>query len=150
MKDFKFNPLDDKRMNMLAELLMAGIDDTKPFSAKNDLLDNCAPVQIVLERISSFNLPIELTESAILGISVFCDSPGRCVIYLIDILKSLDNQNDLYSKWKSKDFSQDKRLVTLGHICDSVYPLGILSNQSFGRYIDEYLKPKKTSWSEIY
>lgn len=88
--------------------------------------------QIVLKRIEGLKLPITFTPIAALGINALVNNPGRAVCLLVDALNKHEGET-----------------VTMEKLSE-LYPFGFYTEDSFEKYVDEYLKPRKVKWAEIY
>src|SRR5512137_2310528 len=89
-------------------------------------------VQILNKRIEVHKLPISFSDGAKLCVLALTDRPGSVVALLIDCLTNFEGQT-----------------VTSKQLAD-LYPVGFYDEPTMIRYIDEYLKPKKVKWAEIY
>lgn len=91
------------------------------------------PIKIIDRRIEVLELPIQITMSAKVLLVVLTDgNPGRMVASLIDCLVKYEN-----------------RTVNKDMIIE-LYENGFYSDASFHEYVENYLKIKKSKWSEIY
>lgn len=132
MKDFapKFQRMEKGPMEILTLAAFAEKAGRKP-SVESELFPFAC--QVVQKRVKAFNLPIKFTDNALLSITAFVgNNPGRTVALLIDALTKYENKT-----------------VTVEMLCE-LYPWGIYTEESLGDYIDNYLKPKKVKWAEIY
>ncbi len=110
----------------LAELSGASIDlEAKDFEIP-------FLTQIILQRIKAFSLPIEFTPCAALAINALVNNPGKAIALLVDAL----------NKYRGEVVNMDKLA--------NLYPNGFYTEDSFEKYVDEYLKPRKVKWAEIY
>lgn len=129
-----FNPRYSEMSREQSELLMSVIFS----SMKCDEVDipeeeKPHPIKMIEKRIEVIKLPITLKPSAKLAILILTDgNPGKMNAALIDCLIRFENKE-----------------VSVGEICE-LYPMGFYSDKSALEYIDNYLKTKKTKWSEIY
>ena len=97
--------------------------------------DNNLPfiLQLLNKRVEALKLSINFTNKGKLAAMVLSEgNPGRMVTILIDCL----------IKYEGKTITDDE-------IC-SLYPMGFYDDDSFEIYVEQYLKPKKTKWSNIY
>lgn len=109
------------------------LEKTKPLEGlnkKNEELPFLS--EIVYRRIKTLNLPISLTKGAYLAISAFCSNPGEAVVLLIDCLTHYEGE-----------------LVTTDKLL-KLYPWGFYSPAVFQHIVDNYLKPRKVKWAEVY
>lgn len=130
-KELGFNPiyqqLTDEQSRMLISILLS---NNEPDIPENEIP---FPIKIIEKRIDVLKLPIKLTTTAKLLLLVLTDgNPGKMVTSLIDCLVKFENQT-----------------VTKDMVCD-LYPNGFYNENSFIEYVDNYLKLKKSKWSEIY
>ena len=88
--------------------------------------------QIINKRIEVMKLPIKFTDHALVAVSAFCDRPGYAVALLVDCLNKYEGQT-----------------VDCGMLAD-LYPMGFYDEPSLMKYVDDYLKPRKVKWAEIY
>lgn len=88
--------------------------------------------QVLLKRISAFNLPIRFTHLGLLAAAAITSMvPGRVVVLLIDALNNYEG-----------------REVTAAMIGD-LYPLGFYKEEFTGEVIDA-MKNRLIKWSQIY
>lgn len=89
--------------------------------------------RLIKSRIQNLHLPIKFTDIALFAaISLHECNPGKAITILIDCL----------CKYKDDE-------VTVAKLTE-VFPWGFYDEVTFTDYVDNYLKPKKTLWSEIY
>lgn len=88
--------------------------------------------EIVQKRIDAFELPIKFTPIALVAIHALVANPGQAICLLIDAL----------NKFEGETIDMDKLA--------ELYPFGFYTKDSFQKYVDEYLKPRKVKWAEIY
>ncbi len=88
--------------------------------------------KILLQRIEAFELPISFTPVAALGIGALVKNPGQTVALLVDAL----------NKYEGESVDMEK--------LSELYPFGFYTQDSFEQYVDQYLKPRKVKWAEIY
>lgn len=104
--------------------------------AKIDLHDGSLEVpfltDILLKRIEGLKLPIAFTPIAALGINALVNNPGKAICLLVDALNKYEGET-----------------VTMEKLSE-LYPSGFYTEDSFEKYVDEYLKPRKVKWAEIY
>lgn len=89
--------------------------------------------KVIQKRIDVLGLPIKFTEDGYLAAVSLCgDNPGRGVTLLVDALTRFEGQTMTCSK-----------VIEL-------YPSGFYCEDTFCDYVDNYLKPRKVKWAEIY
>jgi len=144
-----FNQLEQEATKLLAYLVMG--ESSNPNHPIDKTIEKEMPIQIIQKRINVLGLPIKLNSYALISSLIFSTNAGRAVVFLIDILRSLPNSGELHSKWCDKKLTEDDiKSIDLNYICENVYPFGVYKEEVFGDYIDNYLKPRKVNWSEIY
>lgn len=88
---------------------------------------------VVKKRIESFKLPIEFDTPALMAVEGLAEgNPGKAVAILIDCLTHYEGGK-----------------VTPREIA-MLYPWGFYNDSVFVDYVDNYLKPRKVKWSELY
>lgn len=96
-----------------------------------DPTDFCS--KVIQTRINALNLPIKFSKTALFAAySLHEGNVGKAVTILIDCL----------CKYKDDE-------ITVAKLTE-VYPWGFYTDATFQDYVDNYLKLKKTLWSEIY
>ena len=89
--------------------------------------------RIVQKRIEALKLPITFSKTALFAVDLFAmGNPGRAVALLVDCL----------TKYEGLNIGM-KELTEL-------YPWGFYNTETFEDYVDNYLKPRKLKWAEIY
>lgn len=127
--DPKYTPMSDKR----SELYIVGcLLDMEKKKKADPALDEQLLVQILNKRIEVLKLPIQFTDGAKMCALALVDRPGSMVALLIDCLNNYEGKT-----------------VTSRELAD-LYPTGFYDEPTMLRYIDEYLKPRKVKWAEIY
>lgn len=89
-------------------------------------------VKIVERRIEVMRLPISFSTTGLASIQLFARSAGHAVAILIDALNMFEGK-----EVTAEDFAQ-------------LYPDGFYTDDAFALYVEEYLKPRKIKWSDIY
>lgn len=85
-------------------------------------------------RIEGMKLPIEFTKTGFLAATALSEgNVGRMVTILIDCLTEYEGDRKITADKLAK-----------------LYPMGMYSNTAFEDYIDNYLKPRKVKWAEVY
>lgn len=128
----KYKPMSPKQTELFLRATMSEMQDPDKklgYDENNDAFFLCA---IIKKRIEVMKLPIEFTDTALLGICSLVDRPGCAVALLVDCLNAFEGQKVTVSKLAS------------------LYPWGFYDEESITRYVDEYLKPRKCRWAEIY
>lgn len=118
----------DKEQSMMFLQVMMG-------SPKGEIPDEEAPfiLKVLRSRIAALNLPIKFSVKGEVIAMILSDGiPGRMMALLIDCLTRFEGQE-----------------VTEEELVD-IYPWGFYSDESFADYIDNYIKPRKCKWSDIY
>ena len=87
---------------------------------------------VIDRRVEELKLPISFTNGARIAILSLIDRVEAAVVLLVDCLNAYEG-----------------RRVTVRMLAD-LYPTGFYDEETFIRYIDGYMKPRKTRWSEIY
>jgi hypothetical protein len=87
---------------------------------------------IIEKRIEAYKLPIKFTDYGYVAMMAMVDRPGTAIIVLIDALTRFEGQT-----------------IDANKLAD-LYPNGFYTEETCMDYIDNYLKPKKVKWSEIY
>lgn len=127
--DPKYKPMDSRQSELF---ILAAIESVSPGVANADKINNDMRSQIIDKRIEVLKLPIKFTTSAKLAVLALTDNPGKVVALLVDCLNNFEGQE-----------------ITSREIAE-LYPVGFYDDATFERYIDEYLKPRKVKWAEIY
>lgn len=123
-----YTPMTKEQSENFVRVLMAD-----PQDIKIDGKDIPFVLQVLNKRIEVMNLPINFTSQAkLLALILSNGNPGKMMIILIDCLINFEG----------KEVSGDD-------ICN-LYPMGFYNEISTTNYIDNYLKPHKCKWSEIY
>jgi len=90
-------------------------------------------IEVILKRIEVYNLPIKFTpEGLIAAYAITENNPGRAIALLIDCLTQWEGQT-----------------VKAAMLAD-IYPFGFYNEETFTDYVDNYLKPSKIKWAELY
>lgn len=114
-------------------IIDAAPQNDKKLEVESKLLSDLPFVsKIVLNRIEEMKLPITFTPVALSAIACFAWNPGTAVVLLIDALTRHENE-----------------VVDLDKLTE-LYPDGFYTEKTFVDYIDNYIKPRKVKWSEIY
>jgi hypothetical protein len=96
-------------------------------------LGNSHILNIIDKRIEALDLPIKFNPMGKLTLLALSDSnPGRAISILIDCLTLHEGEE-----------------ITADMLC-RMYPWGHYNEATFVDYIDNYLKPRKVKWSEVY
>lgn len=132
----KYEKLSDKDSELFIMATMTEMADKKEGQpSKPELaaaVDDNFLIQILDKRIEVLKLPIKFTTPAKMAILAFVDRPGSLVALLVDCLNNYEGK------------TVDVAMLT------NLYPWGWYDEETFIRYVDEYLKPKKVKWAEIY
>lgn len=126
LKDAKFEKMSDEQSKLLITCALAEGKELK-MTDELPLLS-----QIVKKRIEALKLPIKFTDWGLMAINALVRVPGAAVALLIDALTMFENKE-----------------VTVSDLCE-LYPFGFYDEESFEKYIDDFLKPRKVKWAEIY
>jgi hypothetical protein len=113
-------------------LLMAVLAEEKQGDLDIPLKEMGWQIAAVEKRISVLKLPIKFTNLAYLSFGSFTKTVGGCMVILIDALNKYEGQT-----------------VNVKMLCE-MYPNGFYTESSLGKYIDQYLKPQTSKWSEVY
>jgi len=127
----EYRPLtkDETEVFLMAVMMESKVGD-KEFIPKEDY----PPLlQIVMKRIEAMELPIKFTDTAKMVMLSMIDGPGKAIVFLIDALA-------LY----------EGKTVTGNMIAEDLYPFGFYTDDSFGRYVDHFIRPHKVKWAGIY
>jgi len=87
---------------------------------------------IVKKRIEAMKLPISFSPEALIALNALCDRPGSAVLFLIDCLNEYKDQE-----------------VGMSELAE-LYPWGFYKEDVMIEIIDNFMKPRKHPWSEIY
>lgn len=122
-----YTPMDREQFEVLINLMFTeSLDipkEERPFG-----------VQILDKRIEGLEFPIKMNDRTKLFIlSLSNGNPGKIVTILIDCLTKFEG-----------------REATVENICEELYPMGFYSDQSFTDYVNNYLKPHRCKWSQVY
>ena len=131
--ELEVQPLSQKQSKTLLECTLAELacaQNKKPIPFTKD--DLPWEPRAVDKRIEAFNLPIKFTPLALLSFTAFATNIGGAITILIDCLGKFEGQE-----------------VTVEKLCD-LYPYGWYTEESFAKYVDEYLKPQKFEWAKVY
>ena len=91
-------------------------------------------MDVVLKRIKAFDLPIGFTIPGLVALECLAGgNAGSLIVILIDCLNKYEGRMD----------------VSLKDLSD-IYPFGFYNDEVFTDYVDNYLKPRKLKWSQIY
>ena len=130
------SPLSEDTSDLLLKLFMVDAD-CKKTGNKGPTIEECrkdAMCDLIMKRIDAFKLPLNFTPTGLLALTFLTEGrPGKAVVGLVDIL----------TKFEGKDE------ITMSDIYD-LYPNGMYNEKTFEDYIDNYLKPNKVKWAEIY
>jgi translation elongation factor EF-1beta len=114
-------------------LLMFMPDDPETDKKMLEELSEDFIYNILEKRISVFNLPISFTIKAYLYICLLVEgNPGKAITILIDALTEYEGKK-----------------VDLEDLIE-LYLFGFYNEKVCEDYIDNYLKPRKVKWAEIY
>lgn len=99
--------------------------------------ENVFAVEVIMKRIEGMALPIQFTPEGLIGAYALSENiPGRAIVLLMDCL----------TKYEGKT-------VNASMLAD-LYPFGFYSEETFTRYVEEYLKDKdmrpRVRWACIY
>jgi hypothetical protein len=90
-------------------------------------------INMIDTKIKELELPIKFNHMGMLTLLALSDgNPGRAVSILIDCLTLHEGQE-----------------ITADMLCE-MYPWGHYNEKTFADYVDNYLKPRKVKWSELY
>lgn len=150
---------EQAEMLMQIQFMVMGVGENALLTKESDLCREAFPLAVIQQRIDGLNLPIRLTEAAAMGlIAIGVSNPGQAVAALIDCLNYGKLRGDVQSPIGVEDYKTvcEKNLITLGDICEKIYPYGFYSEEGLTKYIDCYLKDKKFKetpegrWATIY
>ncbi len=131
--ELKMTPLSDERAKMFVIATFTELKNDKDgVDPEIPELENHFLIQILNKRIEALKLPIKFSCSAKLAALALADRPGAMVALLIDCLNAHEGET-----------------ITSGHLAE-LYPAGFYDEDSMCKYIDEYIKPRKIKWAEIY
>jgi hypothetical protein len=104
-------------------------------------LADCFPAQIITKRLQALELPIKITNSAILGlVLVMADSPGAIVVSLIDCLEFA---------YPVVSESTEVKTISLKEVCE-IYPFGFYTKDCLAQRIEGIKNNPNESWNFIY
>lgn len=128
----KFQPLTHDAAKLFLDLTWTELKNRDDFEAS--FPDSELPFlsQIFKQRVEVLDLPVKLTKRGLLAVNCFAQRPGAAIVVLVDFLTKYEGQELTCS-----------RLANL-------YPVGFYSEDSMVDLIDNYMKPKKVKWSELY
>jgi len=128
----KTRPLTKDRLIFLTKLIMidqAGHQCEPTEDAPMPFLS-----QIAKLRVEAFKLPISFTTNGYLTISALAHNPGAAVIVVIDAVTKFEGR---------------KEPIGPADLCE-LYPNGFYDDETMCDYVDNYLKPRKVKWAEVY
>lgn len=123
----EFQALSDPRQSLL---IQAEIDHSDGMQALG--LDEEFLIKILNKRIEVMKLPISFGPAGKLAALAHVDRAGAMVVLLIDCLNAFEGKE-----------------VTPGMLID-LYGGSFYTEASFIDYIDNFMKPKKVKWAEVY
>ena len=132
ISDPKFQPMSESSANLFVTATAAEMSPAPVPQDVTDAVEEHFLVQVLDRRIEAFKLPIKFTVPAKLAVLAYVDRPGGVVTLLIDCLNAYEGKT-----------------VDVGMLTD-LYPEGFYDEKTLMRYVDDYLKPKKVKWAEIY
>jgi hypothetical protein len=124
-------------LNGKPELLVTDDDETTEIIERDKKLP--FPMRVLKGRLVKAELPINFTvNGAIAMTAVTHGNPGRMVAGLVNILTH-------YVDVKKSE----NHIVNVSDVV-RVYPNGDLNEENMLDYIDNYLKPNRVKWAELY
>jgi hypothetical protein len=128
-----YQKMSEIQSRMFLAATMTEMGDSEAHSTLNlEESDALFLSAIVQKRIDVMKLPIKFSGMALVGLNSLVDRPGSAVVLLIDCLNAFEGQT-----------------VTMSKLA-SLYPWGFYDKPTMIRYIDDYMKPRKCKWAEIY
>ena len=125
-------PMSDEVSELFIMITLA---DQKGKQVTEDLQDLAQDplCDVLLRRIKVFELPVKFTPNGLLALSLLAGGHmGKTVIGLIDAV----------TKYEGKP-------VTFSDVVE-LYPFGMYNDETAKDYIDNYLKPRRVKWSDVY
>lgn len=130
-----FQSMSDDQTKLFFVASMAEVTESKITPTQKERIDEQFLIKVIDSRIQHFKLPISFTHSGKLAVLALVDRPGSAMLLLLDCLNAYEGKE-----------------VNAGLLAD-LYPVGFYDEDTIGRYIDAYAKPKnptKMKWAEIY
>lgn len=124
-----YAPLSDIRITMV---LLAALEDVSVQGAEPENVEIQFLIQVLNKRIEVMKLPISFDGPAKTAVLALVDRAGAVVVLLIDCLNAFEGKT-----------------VTVNMLMD-LYPLGFYDEPTLMRYIDDYMKPRRVKWAEVY
>ena len=116
----------------LAAVMLETKSQTEPIPTLSEV-EHTFTMKVILKRIESLQLPISFSTTGLIAMEGLAEgNPGRAVTLLIDCLTA----------YEGKEVS--------AYDISKLYPWGFYNEAVFEDYVDNYLKPRKVKWSEIY
>lgn len=134
----KFKSLSEEGSNIFALSVLSELQikkdgrDLMAMPIDMDAPDTPLYIKILMKRVEAMKLPIKFTPAALIAIGTLVNNVGDVVALLIDCL----------NKFQGQTIDVEK--------LSKLYPTGFYDEESFTTYVDDYLKPRKTSWAKIY
>jgi hypothetical protein len=131
----KYAPLNENDSRLFVIATLNDMADKKGEPQQPDVIqaiENEFLIQILNKRIEVMELPIKFTLGAKMAALALVDRPGGIVALLVDCLNNFEGET-----------------VDVRKLSD-LYPMGWYDEDTFIRYVDEHLKPKKVKWAEVY
>lgn len=128
-----YQPMDQKKSELfvMASMAEALPGSTDRVGLEKDL-DQQFFIKVLNARIEGMKLPIKFTPEGKLAILALSEVVGAAVVILIDCLNAFEGKE-----------------VTAGMLAD-LYPVGFYDEKTFHRYVEDYLKPRKCKWADVY
>lgn len=121
-------PLTYEQAKLLAVAAMLEVQKAESVPSVEDV----DLIKILDKRLEAMKLPIHFTGPAKVAVLSLCSVAGEVVVLLIDCLNAYENKT-----------------VSPTDIAN-IYPEGFYDRESFERYVENYIKPKKVKWAGVY
>lgn len=132
--DSNTEPMTEEQTKLFATVMMAELNGTD-VKDWNDMEESERPfiMSVIKKLIDVFKLPINFTTGGVLALEILTRGRvGYAIAALIDCL----------GKYEGKTVNVE--------MMSELYPWGFYKEEVAEDYIDNYLKPRKVKWAEIY
>jgi hypothetical protein len=130
----RYTPMDEEQSKLfttacLLEGRQPGQDD---LAALEKSLSEQFFIKVLDKRIEAMKLPIQFSQTGKMAALAFVKVVGAMVVLLIDCLNAYEGKT-----------------ITTAELAD-LYPIGFYDEATLERYVDDYMKPRRVKWSDVY
>lgn len=129
-----YKAMDPKRAELFVVASFTEIE-AKTKSPSEDVtkaVDGEFLIKILNARIEVMKLPITFSLAGKMAALALTDRPGAMVVLLIDCLNAFEGKT-----------------IGPGQLAD-LYPLGFYDEETLESYVENYMKPRKVKWADVY